>query len=283
MEIFHDIKSLQKQLNLLRSNGKTIGFVPTMGALHNGHLSLVHKAKAQCDISVCSIFVNPTQFNEKSDLDKYPRTLEADQKLLQTAANDIIFAPSANEMYPDGTAIKHQFDFGYLVKPMEGATRPGHFEGMAQVVNLLLDIVQPDALFMGQKDYQQVAIVRRLLKLTNKTNIKLVMCDIIRDEDGLAMSSRNRRITAENRTIASQIHKTLIAAKHNRLEYTIDILKQWAMESLSMMGFKPIYFEFVDAETLKPVKDLHNDGKGIVACVAAWLGEVRLIDNMIIS
>ncbi len=283
METFHNIKSLQKRLNLLRSNGKTIGFVPTMGALHNGHLSLVHKAKEQCDISVCSIFVNPTQFNEKSDLDKYPRTLKADQDLLQTAANDIVFAPSANEMYPDGTAIKQHFDFGYLVSPMEGATRPGHFEGMAQVVNLLLDIVQPNALFMGQKDYQQVAIVRRLLQLTNKTDVKLVMCDIIRDEDGLAMSSRNRRITSENRAIASQIHKTLLATKHNRLEYSIDLLKQWAMESLAMMGFKPIYFELVDAETLQAVENFHNDGRGVVACVAAWLGEVRLIDNMIIS
>ncbi len=281
MKTFDTVAGLQAHLDQLRKAGKKIGFVPTMGALHNGHMSLIKEAKKHSDATVCSIFVNPTQFDEKSDLDKYPRTLEADSKLLAAEGNEVVFAPSVKEVYPQGTSKGLDLDFGYLANCMEGASRPGHFDGMAQVVSRLLDIVQPDSLYMGQKDYQQFAIVQSMVAQQGR-KLQLYRCPIIREEDGLAMSSRNRRIPGENRLIAPMIYRIIKGIKDNPLDLTVPELRYWAMTSLEMTGFKPLYVEIVNAKTLAPVDHL-QDPDGVVVCVATWLGEVRLIDNMIIS
>ncbi len=281
MKTFDTVQGLKAHLEIERKAGKKIGFVPTMGALHNGHLSLIKKAKQECDVSVCSIFVNPTQFDDKSDLEKYPRTLEADSKLLKTESNDVIFAPTVKEVYPQGMSKGLDLKFGYLANCLEGASRPGHFDGMAQVVSRLLDIVEPDALYMGQKDYQQFAIVQSMIAQQRRP-IDLVRCAIIREEDGLAMSSRNRRIPAEDRLRAPMIYRVLEGIKRNRMGLTVPELRYWGLSSLEMTGFKPIYVEIVNAKTLAPVSHL-EDPDGVVALVATWLGEVRLIDNMIIS
>ena len=196
------------------SDKGTIGFVPTMGALHDGHLSLINISRKHCDYTVCSIFVNPTQFNDPKDLEKYPRPIENDIELLNSVGCDLLFLPEVSEIYPDGTSNSVTFDFGEMATAMEGQFRPGHFDGMAQVVNRLLEIVKPNFLFMGQKDFQQSAIVSKMLQLTH-SEIKLVVCKTKREKDGLAMSSRNVRLSKENRYHAALIYKTLQWAKRN--------------------------------------------------------------------
>ena len=279
--LFKTLNDTQAHLQSLAKSGKTIGFVPTMGALHKGHISLIQAAKKQCDIVTSSIFVNPTQFNEKSDLDKYPRTLESDMEKLESEGTDILFSPDVAEVYPKGMSATQTWDFGYLTVPMEGANRPGHFEGVAQVVHRLLEIVQPDVLFMGQKDYQQLAIIARLLQLTN-SGVKLVGCPTVREEDGLAMSSRNVRLAAEDRPKAVAISKTLRhTAQRSRNEYDWAQLEKDALAMLkSVEGMEPEYFEIVDAETLQKPPANEKYKRKLVACTAAWLGGVRLIDNM---
>ncbi len=279
MFLFKKVKDLQQHLETVRNNGGIIGFVPTMGALHEGHLSLIQQANDHTDCAVASIFVNPTQFNDVSDLDKYPRTTSADIEMLSSADNNILFLPPVNEVYPKGLETKLSLDFGNLATVMEGEFRPGHFDGMAQVVNRLLDIVQPHQLFMGQKDFQQLTIVRSMLRQLN-SSIELKMCPIIREEDGLAMSSRNRRLPEDHRKKAILLSQTLQMARQMMDSRSPDEVTKFAMEKLDAPDFKPEYFSIVDGITLQPVKRF-EDSEFIVACTAVWLGEVRLIDNLV--
>jgi len=258
------VKTLQEFLNSARNNGQSIGFVPTMGALHEGHLSLIRQAKDKSDLCVCSIFVNPTQFNDAKDLEKYPRTVEEDAKLLTSVQTDVLFLPNVNEVYPPGLNTDLSLDLGTLDKVMEGEFRPGHFEGMAQVVKRLLDIVGPDSLYMGQKDFQQLSIVRSMIRqLAIPT--QLVMCPIIREPDGLAMSSRNRRLPKKDRQRATLLHQVLREAAQEMETKTPDEIVTAAMQKLTIPGFKPEYFDIVDGDQLLPVKDF-ADSKFIVAC-----------------
>lgn len=279
MLIFKKVADLQGWLNNERTSGRSIGFAPTMGALHDGHLDLVRMAKRECDRAVVSIFVNPTQFNDSKDLEKYPRTPENDVALLLTVDCDALFMPPVDEVYPPGRDFTIQLDFRQLDKVMEGVFRPGHFEGMATVVNRLLDIVLPHRLYMGQKDFQQLSIVRDMLRQLN-SNIELVMCPTRREADGLAMSSRNMRLTPDMRAAAPAIHQTLQWAKEAFQTLPAASVQAQAMEKLTAAGLKPEYFDIVDGISLLPVPKW-ADSDFIVACVAAFAGDVRLIDNLV--
>ena len=281
MLLFKKVSDLQHYLQQFRKKRQSIGFVPTMGALHQGHLSLIKKAKAECDIVVCSIFVNPTQFNDDSDLEKYPRTAGNDINLLTSEHTDILLMPPVEEVYPKGLDTTLKLDFGDLASVMEGKFRPGHFDGMAQVVKRLLDIVQPSHLFMGQKDFQQLTIVRNMLTQL-KMDVNLVMCPIIREKDGLAMSSRNVRLTPKHRKLAILLSKTLNEAKKLVGKKSPEEIKTLAMEKLSISEFKPEYFDIVDGITLQDINDFEGT-KFAVACTAVWVGEVRLIDNLVLK
>lgn len=261
--------------------GNTIGFVPTMGALHSGHISLVKKAKKENDLVIVSIFVNPTQFNDAKDLDKYPRTLESDILQLIPTKVDVVFAPNVAEIYPEGENKGADIDLGRLDQYMEGAFRPGHFKGVAQVVKRLLDLVKPDKLYMGQKDFQQFTIIAYMIR-SLKINTELVVCRIIREANGLAMSSRNERLTAPTREAAGLIYKTLKAAKNKASKNTPEEISAYAMKKLNVPPFDPEYFSIVDGYTLTPIKDF-TLVKYAVACVAVWADGVRLIDNIIIK
>ncbi|MCL4113312.1 UNVERIFIED_CONTAM: hypothetical protein GTU68_039342 [Idotea baltica] len=252
-----------------------------MGALHDGHHTLIRKSMDECDISICSIFVNPTQFNEATDLDNYPRTLEADCVGLEEIGCDIVFAPSAREMYPDGMDYVVDVDLKGLDEVMEGAHRPGHFAGVVQVVKLLVDITDCDLLYMGQKDFQQFSIIRQMLK-SLKYNTKLVVCPISRDPDGLARSSRNTRLTEAHRSDAPNIHNVLIKTKQQINKVDITTLQSAAVEQLTIPGFKPEYFDIIDGHTLRSIEDAEATDL-VVACTAVWAGDVRLIDNMVLK
>ena len=282
MRFFEKVDEIQKYLQLLREEGKRIGFIPTMGALHQGHLSLIEQSKQKADISVCSIFVNPTQFNQKEDLDKYPKTLESDSAKLESVHTDVLFAPREADIYPKDLPNKDlNLDFGSLLKVMEAKHRGDHFKGVVQVVDRLLDIVAPDYLLMGQKDFQQFEIIRKYL-ITTQRPIELVRCAIIRETDGLAMSSRNMRLSAEERQKAPFIYQTLGTCKDNYQNYTVKDLQEWAINRLNNNGFKVEYIEFVDFNTLLSVDDWHTAERTVI-CVAAWLGKIRLIDNLFIN
>jgi pantoate--beta-alanine ligase len=283
MQIAETNQTLHQLLLSKRQMGKSIGFVPTMGALHAGHVSLINKSKSETDFTICSIFVNPTQFNDPQDFEKYPRTVEKDITILANSGCDALFLPSVGEIYPNSpNQTQNAYDFGYLSQPMEGAFRPGHFDGMAQVVKRLLDLVQPDQLFMGQKDYQQLMIVRQLLALSHCPT-QLVMVETLRDPDGLAMSSRNTRLNHTERQQAVQLYKTLLWAKTVFHNMPINELKQQALNQLAHIeSIKPEYFEIVNADTLYPI-ERHNEHPKIVALVAAKLGNIRLIDNLFIK
>ena len=258
--------------------GKSIGFVPTMGALHQGHLDLVRRAREENDICGCSIFVNPIQFNNPEDLVKYPRTLADDLKLLEKAGCDLVFAPSVEEMYPE--PVTKKFDFGGLERVMEGEHRPGHFNGVAVVVEKLFDIFGPDRAYFGEKDFQQLRIIQSLVKMEN-IPVEIVSCHTVREADGLAMSSRNRRLSAEERDIAPVIYQTLLHAKDLANKTPVSEVKKIATSMLESKGFRVDYFEISDTESLQPVETWEG-APGVIACVAAFLGSVRLIDNMIL-
>lgn len=279
MLLFKKVADLQKYLNLQKKEGKTVGFAPTMGALHDGHISLIEKAKSQCEIVVCSIFVNPTQFNDPKDLEKYPRTEAADIQLLINAHCDILFMPEVKEVYPKNVDLSNKFNFEQLTQVMEGRFRPGHFDGMAQVVKRLLDIVLPHRLYMGQKDFQQFSIVQNML-MQMGDDIRIVMCETIREKDGLAMSSRNVRLSPTLRKQAPFIYKALVDAKAMIDTTPPREIEAWAINELTMPNFRPEYFEIVDGRTLLPI-DNYISSDFVVACVATWLGDVRLIDNLI--
>lgn len=282
MLLFKSVEALQTYLQKKRKEGLQIGFAPTMGALHQGHASLIKKAKADNDICVCSIFVNPTQFNDPKDLEKYPRTEGQDIKILAGLDNDVLFYPTVDAVYPKNLHIP-TFDFGQVDKVMEGKFRPGHFDGVVEVVYRLLYIVQPDRLYMGQKDFQQFTLIQHMLQqMQSKT--KLVVCPIIREADGLALSSRNVRLTTENRKNAPIISKIL----HQLNDWianglSIQEAETKAITQLSEIpDFKPEYLEIVDGHTLQPIDNI-NDSDYVVVCAAVWVGEIRLIDNVILK
>ena len=281
MLLFKKIDQLQEYLAKQRSKGLQVGYTPTMGALHQGHASLVKKAKVENDISVCSIFVNPTQFNDPADLEKYPRTEAQDIDLLTQLGNDVLFYPSTEEVYPKDIVIP-TFDFGPIDKVMEGFYRPGHFDGVVEVVYRLLDITKPDRLYMGQKDFQQFTLIYHMLQQMN-SKTKLVVCPIIREDDGLALSSRNVRLTAGNRKNAPIISKTLRSLNDWLQKDTVRKVREKAIALLSKVpDFKPEYLDIVDGYTLQPISD-YEESPYIVACAAIWTGEIRLIDNEILK
>jgi pantoate--beta-alanine ligase len=279
MKLVKTISELQQQL---AESGKcgTIGFVPTMGALHAGHLSLVRNAMEENEMVVVSIFVNPTQFNDPKDLQRYPRDIEADLKLLEPTGCDLVFAPEPEEIYPDPDTRK--FDFGKLETVMEGKHRPGHFNGVAQVISKLFRIVKPDKAYFGQKDFQQLAIIKQLVKQL-QLPIEIVACPIIREESGLAMSSRNQLLSAVERENAAIINKTLQAAKKLSAKKSVQELTEWVTETINKNPLLYVeYFEVVDDETLQPVKSWKDSGTKI-GCIAAYCGKIRLIDNIVLN
>jgi pantoate--beta-alanine ligase len=280
MIIFRERAELSAYLSALRLQQQSIGFVPTMGALHEGHLSLLQAAARQCDTVICSIFVNPTQFNDKKDFEKYPvRTPEDIEKLL-TTATDILFLPSVEEVYEHGATRLPAYDFGPLEHVLEGAFRPGHFQGVGQVMHQLLDIIQPDLLFMGQKDYQQILIINKLIEiLAIKT--KMVPCPVVRDPDGLAMSSRNVRLSDKAREKAPAIYQTLLFVKDNLHRKSFRELTEKATHQLQQHGFEVDYVAIADGRNLQL---LQKPVAGPMVClIAAWLEGVRLIDNILLN
>lgn len=281
MHIIRPVDQLQAEINRLKSKGKSIGFVPTLGALHAGHASLFNKAKKSCDVVVVSIFVNPTQFNEASDLEKYPRTLGRDIEVLLSEEVDLLFYPHNEGVYPPGLNTHVDIDLDQLDKVMEGAERPGHFEGVMQVVNRLLDIVKPDALFMGQKDLQQHTIIAHMIE-TLDLPLELVVCPTMREESGLAMSSRNARLTKEGKIKAAEIHQTLQGIKENYSLENAHELQKSAMDTLSRDPFKAEYISIVDGKDLLSVINHPNPSGTVAVCCAVWLEGVRLIDNVVI-
>ena len=277
MEIVTTRKDLRNKIDQWKNEGKVIGFVPTMGALHKGHLSLVKEARKHCDVVVVSIFVNPTQFNNPDDLKTYPRDLDKDVKMLEDLSVELIFSPTVKEMYPEEDT--RQFDFGNLDKVMEGKYRPGHFNGVAQVVSKLFDQVTPDKAFFGEKDFQQLAIIRHLVK-DLKMPVDVVGCPIVREPDGLAMSSRNMLLTPEMRknapVIAETLSESLNFAPGKTVKETIDLVT----EKINNTGELEVeYFEIVDGDTLQAVENW-DDSNYIVGCIAVFAGKVRLIDNV---
>lgn len=275
---FETISSLQKHLDANREQGKTIGFVPTMGALHDGHLQLIRKAKKENDIVICSIFVNPAQFNNAADLEKYPRSLSTDMALLDKESCDCVFTPSVIEMYPNGNKLL-SFDLKGLDTVMEGVFRPGHFAGMITVVHHLFEIVNPHRAYFGEKDFQQLAIVKYMVKQLDKS-VEVIGCPTVRELDGLAMSSRNIHLTPIEREHASLIYKTLIACADKKSTHTPEALYQWVKSEIEQTGiFKLEYVAFVNADTLQDLNNW-NDANLQRACIAVITSKTRLIDNV---
>lgn len=280
MQVVKHISQLRLVLEDRRKEGLSIGFVPTMGALHEGHLSLVEQAGRQTGFVVVSIFVNPTQFNDKADLERYPRDLQRDVELLTPTACQVVFAPDAQEIYPQ--VDTRQFDFGVLEQVMEGRFRPGHFNGVAQVVSRLFDIVEPDKAFFGQKDFQQLAIINEMVRKLN-LGVEIIPCPIIREADGLAMSSRNMLLTPEQRRNATHISATLFEAVKQTKRMNVEELIQWVIKRINENEYlNTEYFEIVNSQTLLPVSSW-EDPCTKVACIAVHCGKVRLIDNVIIG
>lgn len=327
MLIFEKKTDLEKHLSAERKKGHTIGFVPTMGALHKGHISLIERSKAENDITVCSIFVNPTQFNDKNDLAKYPRPIETDKALLEKTGCDVLFLPGEKEIYPEGgetrdegkikeagdrkqetgignkdlgivgapvshltSHISHlkqddrylQVNLGDLDKPMEGTRRPGHFEGVIQVVSKLFNIIDPDKAYFGQKDFQQQTIIKEMVRQLNY-GVQIVTCPIVREADGLAMSSRNVRLTPSERAVAGIISQTLFTVQKLADKLSVDELTMLVESEIAEGSLTELeYFEIVDAKTLQPVVNL-DKAESAVACIAVKVGKVRLIDNVILK
>ncbi|MFT7587804.1 MAG: pantoate--beta-alanine ligase [Limisphaerales bacterium] len=280
MESYRNKNLLTEFVENRRKEGKTVGFVPTMGALHQGHISLIKRSNRECDITIASIFVNPTQFNEAEDLEKYPRTEEADAAKLKEAGCNVLFLPTVEEIYPDGAQVADSWDFGSLAEEMEGANRPGHFEGVAQVVFLLLSIIRPDIIYMGQKDFQQYAIIRRLAAL-EKLQTTVKSCLIIRERDGLAMSSRNLRISEAMRKEAVAPSRALFKARALAESYSLNEVKSIIEADLAQNPhFELEYFEIADIDSLVPLEAWPDDLKAVI-CIAGWIDGIRLIDNVL--
>ena len=279
MKLFEKIVDLQNELFEVRKEGKKIGLVPTMGALHQGHASLVKRSVEDNDVTVVSVFLNPTQFNDKGDLERYPRNLDADCKLLEECHADYVFAPSVKEMYP--TPDKRHFDFPPVTSVMEGAKRPGHFNGVCQVVSRLFYIVRPDRAYFGEKDWQQIAVVKRLVKYINM-NVEIVECPIVREPDSLAMSSRNSLLTPEERAIAPNIYRVLKESVDYAKNHSVKDTHDKVVADINAIdGLETEYFEIVDGNTLLDVNDW-NDSNYVVGCIPVNCGHtpIRLIDHI---
>ena len=275
MKTVYTVNELKQELASVDMSG--VGFVPTMGALHAGHRSLVEKARKECETVVVSVFVNPTQFNDKNDLKHYPRTPEADEALLEAAGADIVFMPTVEEIYPEpDTRI---FDFGQIDKVMEGATRPGHFNGVAQVVSRLFDMVNPAKAYFGEKDFQQIAVIKAMVKQLGLT-VEIVECPIIRDEDGLALSSRNTLLTKEHRDAAPHIYATIKQCADKMQAMTPAKLSAWVTAEVeSNPLLKVIYFQAVDALSMQQIS-AWSESERVQGCIAVQAGDIRLIDNV---
>lgn len=280
MELIRTKAKLQKLIYEFKNEGKTIGLVPTMGALHNGHLQLVKRCVKENDVCIVSIFVNPTQFNDKNDLAKYPRTLEADAKLLEANNCFAIFAPEVDEIYDNNELNStFEFDFNGLDKVMEGKFRPGHFNGVVQIVGKLFELTTPDKAYFGEKDFQQLAIIRHLVKV-KKYPIEIVGCPIVREESGLALSSRNMLLSTNEKEIATNIYKTLKESVNFQQTKNVAETIDWVVTTINNIdGLRVEYFEIVNGNTLQSVNDW-NGANYIVGCVTVFCGAVRLIDNI---
>lgn len=276
MLLFKQAHQLQLHLQLLREQGKTIGFVPTMGALHAGHLSLLRRSLTENEVTVCSIFVNPTQFNNASDYQHYPITIEADMALLLNAGCDVLFLPPVQEVYPEGHT-KQQYHLGTLETVLEGAYRPGHFQGVCEVVDRLLTLVEPHVLYLGQKDFQQCMVVRRLLEITGRAQTELRIGATLREADGLAMSSRNLRLTPTDRQQATAIYQCLQRVKQDLQKLSFAELEQRASAELDAQGFVVDYIAIRRCLDLQPA---HGTEENLVVLAAATLNGIRLIDNL---
>lgn len=277
MKLVHTVHDLQRELKALKAQGKKVGLVPTMGALHAGHISLVNRSVGENDVTVVSVFVNPTQFNDPNDLLKYPRTLDADCKLLEASRADFVFAPSVAEVYPEPDT--RMFDFAPLDTVMEGKFRPGHFNGVCQVVSRLFDLVKPDRAYFGEKDFQQLAIIREMVKRLHY-DIEIRPCPIVREKDGLALSSRNARLSEAEREIALKISQSLFKSRTFGAEHSVcETRKLVEKEIAETEGLRVEYFEIVDGNTLQSITDW-QDTDYAVGCVTVFCGEVRLIDNI---
>lgn len=275
METITNSEELRRALGSRDRSG--IGFVPTMGALHAGHRSLVERARRECATVVVSVFVNPTQFNDKTDLKNYPRTPEADLRQLEEVGADYVFMPSVEEVYPEPDT--RTFDFGMIDKVMEGATRPGHFNGVAQVVSRLFDLVKPAKAYFGEKDFQQIAVIREMVRQL-RIPVEIIPCPIVRGEDGLALSSRNTLLDTDHRTAAPYIYKVLKAAVEKSHQTTPDQLAAWVTAQVeSNPLLKVIYFQVVDAATMQQVRTW-EESPAIQGCIAVQAGDIRLIDNI---
>jgi pantoate--beta-alanine ligase len=278
MKVSVTIEELNRALAIERSGNRTIGLVPTMGALHQGHASLINKCARENDVTVVSIFVNPTQFDDPSDLEKYPRAPEEDLEMLRSLGTDLVFMPDEKEMYPEPDT--RVFDLGGLDRLMEGRSRKGHFNGVAQIVSKLFAAVKPGRAYFGQKDFQQLVIIRHLVRLLD-LDLEIVACPIIREADGLAMSSRNRLLTGEQRKAAPFIYQTLTEARRRKEDFSPSELKDWVESRFRDRSmFRLDYFEIVDDKDLKPVL-AWEEAVNKVGCIAVLLGEIRLIDNII--
>ncbi|WP_455585791.1 pantoate--beta-alanine ligase [Bacteroides sp.] len=277
MKVIHTIKDLQADLSALKAQGKKVGLVPTMGALHEGHASLVKRSVNENDVTVVSVFVNPTQFNDKNDLVKYPRTLDADCKLLEACGATFVFAPSVEEMYPEPDT--RQFSYAPLDTVMEGAFRPGHFNGVCQIVSKLFDAVKPHRAYFGEKDFQQLAIIREMVRQM-KFDLEIVGCPIVREKDGLALSSRNARLSSDERENALNISQTLFKSRTFAATHSVSETQKMVEDAIAAApGLRLEYFEIVDGNTLQKIGDW-NDTSYAVGCITVFCGEVRLIDNI---
>jgi pantoate--beta-alanine ligase len=280
MLVLHKIDEIKAVVSQEKAKNKTIGFVPTMGALHQGHISLINYSKKETDITVCSIFVNPTQFNNQTDLKHYPRTPEADIKLLEDAGCDILYMPEVSDVYPENDIRK--FDFGYLDTILEGATRPGHFNGVGQVVSILLEGVKPDKAYFGSKDYQQVMVVKSLVKQLN-LKVDIIACPILREGDGLAMSSRNVRLNEQERLEAAAIPEMMKLGNQILKLYGIAEAKKYIVGVVETIpNMKLDYYEVCDAETLQPISEIKPNQK-VLSLIAVFVGNIRLIDNWMVN
>ena len=286
MVIFKKIQDIKDFICVQNPMQRKPGFIPTMGALHAGHLSLVEKARADGMLVVCSIFVNPTQFNDKADFEKYPISIEADIELLINAGCDVLFLPSVSEMYPDGESAIKTYDFGYLDTILEGSKRPGHFRGVGQVVARLLEIIEPHRLYLGQKDYQQCMVIRKLVgmmvPIAIGMELEVIVCPTVREADGLAMSSRNRRLTEPQRIVAGVIYQCLISIETKQNTSSFDIVRKECEDILASKGFVTEYVALADARNLELLNNYRKDTP-MVALIAARIGEIRLIDNILLK
>lgn len=279
MKQLSTLREMERFITPLTEKGTSIGFVPTMGALHEGHLSLIRRAKAENQLTLCSVFVNPIQFNNPEDLDKYPRTLSTDVKMLEKAGCDVLFSPLAEEMYPQGTTESLELDWGMLDKVMEGKFRPGHFKGVAIVVKKLFSLTHPTRAYFGKKDYQQLAVIRSMVKQL-RLPVAIIPCDTVREPDGLAMSSRNMRLSIAERQVAPVIYEVLCRVREKAGKMSVKELREWAIRKIQEHpSIRVEYFEIGDKETLMPLENWSLKSRA-VAFTAVFLGDVRLIDNL---